>query len=193
MPTPDIAKGQEVYAQVCQACHQPTGLGLPGVFPPLDASDWVTGPAGVPVAIILKGLQGPIEVSGTTYNSMMPAANYLTDEQVSNVTTYIRQAWSNKAEAVTVETVAQVKEMISVQATPWTAEELKTLVAENSSTTSVSAGATTGTQTAIANTGSFDFAKLNDQADSHWYSFGWVIGSLVFTVVVIAGLKKLSH
>ncbi len=194
MSTPDIANGNTVYNQVCAACHQPTGLGLAGVFPPLDGSDWVTGPAGLPISIILKGLQGPIDVNGVTYNSMMPAAGYLTDQQIADVTTYIRQAWSNKADAVTAETVAQVKEMTSEQVLPWTAEQLQALVAEHSgSATSAPAVATSTTSTTLANTGSFDVAKITDKSDSHWFSFGWVIGALIFVVAIIAGLKKLTH
>ena len=201
MSTPDITKGSEVYAQVCAACHQPTGQGLAGVFPPLDGSSWVTGPAGVPVAIILKGLQGPIEVNGVNYNSAMPAASYLTDEQIANVTSYIRQAWSNKAGLVDIATVEQVKGMIEQTNTPWTAEQLQALVAENSSKTSSSTAATTitpqiqhgSTASTLANTGDFDLAKLNKDTDNHWLSSGWVIGSLVFVVAIIAGLKKLTH
>ncbi|GEM_PF-2623340 len=196
MSTPDITNGNTVYNQVCSACHQPTGLGLPGVFPPLDASDWVTGPAGVPIAIILKGLQGPIEVNGVNYNSMMPAANYLTDQQIADVTTYIRQAWSNNAEPVTAETVAQVKEMTSEQLTPWTAEQLQALVAENSSNApaaQVASAGATHTSTSVIDAGSFNLSKISEPSDSHWYSFGWVIGGLIFTIAVIAFLKKLTH
>jgi mono/diheme cytochrome c family protein len=55
------------------ACHQATGAGIPGAFPPLAGSEFVNGPADRMVAIILHGMRGPITVAGATYNSLMMA------------------------------------------------------------------------------------------------------------------------
>ena len=52
--------GKQVFAGNCVACHQATGLGLPGVFPPLDGSEWVTGDERMLANILLHGISGPI-------------------------------------------------------------------------------------------------------------------------------------
>ena len=67
-----LALGEKVYKEVCQACHQPTGLGLPGVFPPFDGSEFVQGDARRLVAIVIKGLNGPITVKGAKFPGAIP-------------------------------------------------------------------------------------------------------------------------
>lgn len=98
--------GKVVYEQVCVACHQGTGLGVAGAFPPLDGSEWVAMDGRIPASIVLHGLMGEIEVKGTVYNGAMPAfGEQLSDEEIAAVVTYVRGAWSNDAPAVTVEEV----------------------------------------------------------------------------------------
>jgi len=92
--------GKAVYA-TCTACHQATGLGLPGVFPPLAESEWVNGPAENLIRIQLRGLMGKITVKGKEYNSVMPPNAAMTDQQIADVLTYVRSNFGNKAEAVT--------------------------------------------------------------------------------------------
>ena len=65
-----IAAGERLYAQVCVACHQLNGQGLPGAFPPLVDSEWVTGDEDRLIKVLLHGLQGPIEVKGAAFNGM---------------------------------------------------------------------------------------------------------------------------
>jgi len=93
--------GQEVYTRVCAACHQANGQGVPGAFPPLDGSPYVTGPNIERMAsIMLYGLMGPITVKGTTYNGvMLPQGAVLNDAELSAVANYVRSSWSNKAPA----------------------------------------------------------------------------------------------
>src|SRR3546814_618651 len=64
--------GAQIYAAQCVACHQAGGQGLPGVFPPLAGSEWVTGKAALTVQIVLHGVAGELTVKGTQYNGMMP-------------------------------------------------------------------------------------------------------------------------
>src|SRR5215212_3245759 len=66
-------RGKPLYLQTCIACHQPTGMGLPGAFPPLVGSEYATGSPRRMVALMLKGLVGPITVKGMTYNNNMLA------------------------------------------------------------------------------------------------------------------------
>lgn len=120
-----MAKGEQVYRSICMACHQGTGGGVPGVFPPLDGSSWVTGDAGVPIRIALHGLMGPIEVKGQSYNGVMPGfGGQLSDEDVAAVVSYIRGSWSNAASPVSAEEVASIRAASGVRG-PWTGDELK--------------------------------------------------------------------
>jgi mono/diheme cytochrome c family protein len=88
-----------LYAQVCGACHQMNGQGIPGAFPPLDNSKYVTSDNVDRLAsIMLYGLIGPIKVNGVQYNSAMAGlGGTQSDEELAAIATYIRSAWSNKA------------------------------------------------------------------------------------------------
>ena len=115
------ADGAKVYA-TCSACHQPTGAGIPGAFPPLAESEWVNGPVENLIRIQLRGLMGPITVKGTTYNSVMPPNATMSDDQIAAVLTYVRSNFGNKSSAVTAD---QVKALRSEAGKPMLkAEEL---------------------------------------------------------------------
>lgn len=117
--------GRAVYA-TCTACHQATGLGVPGAFPPLAGSEIVTGKPEIPVAIVLHGMMGPVKVKGIEYNGVMTAwGAAFNDVQVAAVTTYIRSQWGNSAPAVTPELVAKVRAASSGRTTMWTWDELQ--------------------------------------------------------------------
>jgi len=99
---------------------------MAGVFPPLAGSEWVTGKAEVPIAIVLHGIQGEITVKGAKYNGVMTAwAAMFSDQEVANVVTYIRSQWGNKASAVTAAQVTAVRAATKARKTQWTAAELK--------------------------------------------------------------------
>jgi mono/diheme cytochrome c family protein len=120
----EFLAGKQVYETMCMLCHQTTGQGTP-MFPPLDGSEWVTGPVGRLVRIPHNGLNGPITVKGVDWNSSMPAIGAsLSDQDMARVLTYIRGAWSNKAGRVTVEQVANVRKQIADRGTAWTTAEL---------------------------------------------------------------------
>ena len=103
-PVPALAgaavDGKQLFTAHCVACHQATGKGLPGVFPPLDGSEWVHGDGRTLANILLHGIDGTIEVAGTAYTGSMPAFGQLGDAELAAVASYIRSAWSNKAEAL---------------------------------------------------------------------------------------------
>jgi mono/diheme cytochrome c family protein len=92
--------GKAVFAAQCAACHQATGKGLPGVFPPLDGSEWVLGDARTVANILLHGINGKITVAGADYSGAMPSFHQLGDAELAAVASYIRSAWSNKAQAL---------------------------------------------------------------------------------------------
>ena len=73
-------------------------------------SSWVNGAAEMPVAIVLQGLQGEIEVLGTTYNGMMPPfGEQLSDAEIAAVVSYIRSSWGNGSAEVTEGEVAELR------------------------------------------------------------------------------------
>jgi mono/diheme cytochrome c family protein len=89
--------GKALFAAQCAACHQATGKGLPGVFPPLDGSEWVQGDARVLANILLHGVEGPIEVAGNSYQGAMPSFAQLGDAELAAIASYVRGSWSNQA------------------------------------------------------------------------------------------------
>lgn len=125
-PLGDAVAGEGVYLRICLGCHQHTGLGLPGAFPPLADSPIVTeADPGKLIRIVLHGLQGPIEVQGITYISVMPPPGAsLTDQDVADVLTYVRSAWGNEAAPVPVEAVTAIR-TTDPRSTPWTWAELQ--------------------------------------------------------------------
>ncbi len=102
--------GAAVYQSRCVACHQATGQGLPGVFPPLAGSEWVAGKDAKVAQIVLRGVTGKLTVKGTAYNGAMPAfADQLNDAEIAAVLTHVRSQWGNTAPPVTAETVAAAR------------------------------------------------------------------------------------
>ena len=119
-----MKRGAAVYARTCIACHQPTGLGLPPVFPPLANAPIVAGNPELPVKFILQGLMGPITVNGMTYNSMMPPVAGVSDADIADVLTYVRQSFGNQANAVTADQVKAIRAATAGRTTMWTTAEL---------------------------------------------------------------------
>ncbi|MBN8418199.1 MAG: cytochrome c [Verrucomicrobia bacterium] len=124
-----LARGQTVYMQVCFACHQPTGLGLPGMFPPLASSDWVAAkkPDRI-IRMVLHGFTGPITLNGKPFASpaplMPPQGAALSDTQIADVLTYVRSSFGNKAGAVTPAEVAAIREAEKARSAMWTEAEI---------------------------------------------------------------------
>ena len=114
------ADGAAVFASSCAGCHQATGAGLPGVFPPLAGSEWVVGKDGTAAAIVLQGVTGDITVKGTTYKGAMPAfKTQLSDDQVAAVLSHVRSQWGNAATAVTPATIAKVRSQLASRVEPF--------------------------------------------------------------------------
>ncbi len=113
-----VADGKQLFAANCAACHQATGKGLPGVFPPLDGSEWVAGDARTVANILLHGIDGELEVAGTTYKGAMPSFKQLSDAELAAVASYVRSNWSNKAAALKPELFEQERKA-STRTTPF--------------------------------------------------------------------------
>jgi mono/diheme cytochrome c family protein len=127
-PVDPIAEGKRIFGTNCAACHQTSGLGVAGAFPPLVGSEWVTGPEQTVVRILLNGLGGPVSVKGATYNGAMPAwKESLSDDDIAHVISYIRQWSPNAAAPVAASTVADLRKENASRTGPWTEAELKAL------------------------------------------------------------------
>ncbi|MGE7775891.1 c-type cytochrome [Chitinophaga sp. NPDC101104] len=107
-PEAKMARGKEIYAKTCQACHQENGAGIPNAFPPLAKSDYLNEDANRAIGIVLHGKTGEVTVNGTTYNSAMPAQT-LSAKEVADVLTYVYGSWGNKAQDITLEMVTAAK------------------------------------------------------------------------------------
>jgi len=101
--------GQQLYIKYCLTCHQADGAGVRGMFPPLAENEKITGSSKDLITIVLFGLEGPIEVNGKEYNQVMPAQDYLEDKQISDILTFIRTSWGNKASPVKPEEVEKIR------------------------------------------------------------------------------------
>ena len=104
-----MERGKKVYTQYCVACHQADGGGVPGLNPPLEKTAYVLGSKTKLIRVILKGMNTHEEIEGETYSNIMAPHNNLTDQQIADVLTYIRNSFGNKAVAITPGDVKYVR------------------------------------------------------------------------------------
>ncbi len=111
LTVPDqIAAGKLLFAGTCSTCHQSTGEGIPGAFPPLAKSDYLATlkPEDL-IAIPLNGRTGKLTVNGQAYDSVMPPMSQMTDDEIANILTYVLNSWGNPGGHITKEQVAKVR------------------------------------------------------------------------------------
>jgi mono/diheme cytochrome c family protein len=82
--------GPEIYAATCATCHGSDGLGVNNAFPPLAGSPWVALPDSLLIRLALRGLRGPIRVGDREYNNPMPPNDFLSNEQLAAVLSFVR-------------------------------------------------------------------------------------------------------
>lgn len=92
-----VADGAEIYNDFCVQCHLGNGVGVAGVFPPLNKSDYLFEDINRSIAGIKYGLKGPIEVNGTSYNGVMVNQG-LDAQEIADVMNYILNSWDNQSE-----------------------------------------------------------------------------------------------
>ncbi len=120
-----VELGKIVFTGNCQSCHQASGSGVAGQYPPLAGSEYVIGSERRLGMILLHGLQGPVKVKGATYNGQMPAwGASLSDKKIANVLTYIRQEWGNKAPEVNEAGIKALRAEIAAHADSYNETEL---------------------------------------------------------------------
>ena len=122
--TPDqrdaFNRGREVYANICQACHQPDGRGQDRVAPSLVGSALALARPEIPIRILLHGKEGTI--------GLMPSiGTVLNDAQIAGVLTYVRREWGQTGTPIDAATVKSVRDATAGRTKPWTNEELLAL------------------------------------------------------------------
>jgi mono/diheme cytochrome c family protein len=124
-PDPKVL-GKKLFSANCVTCHQANGQGQPGQFPPLAGSEFVLGDASNRlIAIVLKGLQGPVQVKGQAFNNaMQPWEGQYTDQQLAAILTYVRSDWGNNAPEVPPEAVKAMRDELKGRKDQWTLAEL---------------------------------------------------------------------
>jgi nitrite reductase (NO-forming) len=105
-----VAAGKALYTGTCSVCHQDDGAGMPGVFPPLAKSDYLAQHDDAQlIRIVLNGLSGAVKVNGQDYDSVMPPMSQLTDDEVANILTYVRNSWDNGGGRIAKDEVAKIR------------------------------------------------------------------------------------
>ena len=102
-------RGAALYKKYCLTCHQADGSGVPKMNPPLIKTSYVTGDKNKLIQWVLKGSSEKVPIDGEYYNNNMPAQNYLTDQQIADVLTYIRGSFGNKSSAILPAEVKSVR------------------------------------------------------------------------------------
>ena len=105
-----MANGKELYADNCAACHQNSGDGVRNMIPALKGNNGVqaTQPTNI-LHVLMNGGQGAATASNPTSADMPEFGWKLTDQQMADVSTYIRNAWGNQAPAVSKDDVAKAR------------------------------------------------------------------------------------
>jgi mono/diheme cytochrome c family protein len=131
-PDPKVV-GKALFSANCITCHQATGLGVPGQYPPLAGSEVALGDAtNHLIAIVLKGLQGPVVIEGKPFNNAMQAwEGQYTDSQLASILTYVRSDWGNNAPAITADMVKQIRDEFKDRKEQWTWPEIEKMPPKN--------------------------------------------------------------
>lgn len=103
------ANGLMVFTQNCVSCHQADGGGVPHMNPPLIKTTWVLGDQTRLINIVLNGFKEDVEINGDYYSNVMPGFNYLKDQEIADVLTYVRSNFGNKARAITLKQVVATR------------------------------------------------------------------------------------
>jgi mono/diheme cytochrome c family protein len=116
---PDVGamhRGAEIYSDVCSSCHLDDGIGQSRLFPPLgkDAMLQQEDPTGL-LHLILAGTRIGVSSSRPSPLSMPSFAWKLTDQQIADVSTYIRNSWGNQARAVTASDVGDLRKKLDLR------------------------------------------------------------------------------
>jgi len=118
-PEQGLEEGRALFLFNCSPCHQATGVGMKGVFPPLAGSDFISGNSRETVlATVLSGRTGKLVVNGVEYNNVMPAMSHLRDEQIAQILSFVYNSWENPGGMIAAHEVAAARERLGVPTDP---------------------------------------------------------------------------
>jgi mono/diheme cytochrome c family protein len=103
-----MVRGKQVYLLQCLACHQADALGVENMNPSLVKAKYVLGDKAALVRIVLTGMKGQ-DIEGESYHNVMAPHSDLTDQQIADVLTYVRNSFGNKAKAITAAEVKAIR------------------------------------------------------------------------------------
>lgn len=104
-----IARGKVVYTKNCLSCHFADGGGVPNMNPPLVKTSYVLGDKTKLIKVVLNGFAQNVEIDGETYSNNMAPHNFLSDQEIADVLTYVRNSFGNKASAIKAAEVKAVR------------------------------------------------------------------------------------
>ncbi len=106
--------GLALYIDNCAACHKANGSGVPREFPPLKDNSNVqsTDPTTLD-RFILSGTETTATAARPTPFAMPSFAWKLTDREIADVATYVRNGWGNVAPAVSVSDIAKLRRKVA--------------------------------------------------------------------------------
>jgi mono/diheme cytochrome c family protein len=103
-----VELGHRLFSSICAACHQPTGRGVPNVFPPLAGSDFLNADKNRAIKTVINGRQGQIVVNGLRFNNSMPKFP-LSDDDIANVLTFVYNSFGNSGIEVSPDEVRKLR------------------------------------------------------------------------------------
>jgi mono/diheme cytochrome c family protein len=110
LPPAQMAEGEKLYKGACIACHEADGSGAPRIYPPLPGNaNLQSADASSALRVILDGAQTVTTPRAPNKGSMPAYAAKMTDQEIADVTNYIRNSWGNAAPLVTAEQVAKAR------------------------------------------------------------------------------------
>lgn len=105
----DTAAGQQAYARNCLSCHQADGYGVPNMQPAITGGTWVQGDARALALFVMTGGFNSAERKESESHNVMPAFRQLSDEELADILTYIRQKFGKGASPVSAADVADAR------------------------------------------------------------------------------------
>lgn len=109
----ELRAGKMVYDSYCLPCHMSNGKGAPSMNPPLIGTDWVLGDKERLIKVVLQGLSEPVEIKGEIYQNVMASHSFLSDQQIADVLTFVRQSFGNNASKISASEVSKVRNSIN--------------------------------------------------------------------------------
>ena len=109
----ELSDDEKLYRQHCGTCHQYDGSGVPGMYPPLKDNPTVTGNREELITMVLAGISGPIEEKNEIYSGEMPPQDYLTDEEISKILSFVKAEFNDSHDPVMVFEVKAVRIMLN--------------------------------------------------------------------------------